>query len=334
MKLIKKWLLALVPALFLLSSCDQSTDNSYLIPNVSGKLNEVIVVVNKTLWDGQVGDSLHAVLTREIEGLPQSEPHFDISDVPPKTFSSLKSLKTFRNLVFVDISPKHKKSGIGIKYDRWAKQQIVLSLRASSKAQLIELLSNQADKIRQTIRDAEQKRIRKNYRKYSNSSIIERLKKDHNISLIVPKNYRLEQKYSNFMWLAHETPEISQGIFIYWYPYVAENQFTKDSLVARRSAFVEKYVPGPLKNSFMTTDTQSPILYKQTTLNEEFATELKGLWFTKGDFMGGPFVSYSKVDQKNGRIITVEGFVYAPRFPKRNYMMQVEEIIKTIEVEK
>ena len=328
-----KYLAVAIASLFILVSCDQSKDNSYLVPNISGKANEVIVVINKKVWDGQVGDSLHSVLTKDIPGLPQAEPYFDVSDVPPKTFANLESLKTFRNLVMVDISNKHTEAGIGIKHNKWAKQQVIVTLRAKDKAQMIELLNKQQDKIRQIIRDAETKRIWKNYNKYANLDLIDRLKKEQGIAITIPKNYRLEQKYSDFLWIAHETPEMSQGIFVYWYPYESENQFTKDSLIVRRSSFVSKYVPGPLEGSYMTTDTQSPIEYKQITLREEFATEMRGLWFTEGDFMGGPFVSVSKVDKEKGRIVTAEGFVYAPKFPKRNYMLQVEEIIKTLRID-
>ncbi len=330
MKYIKYLTIALLPVLFIFSSCDRSRDSSYLVPNISGKANEVIVVINKTKWDGQIGDSLHQVLTTDLPGLPQAEPYFDVSDVPPKTFSGLESLRTFRNLVFVDISKKHKEAGIGVKRGRWAKQQLILNLRAPSDAKMVELLSKQGGKIRDLIRDAEAQRIAKAYKKYANIDLIERLRKKYDLVLSVPKSYRLDQKYSDFLWIGHETPEMTQGILVYWYPYNSESQFSKDSLIKRRSAFVEKYVPGPLKNSFMTTDTKSPIDYRTITLREEFAAELRGLWYTEGDFMGGPFVSISKVDKKNNRIVTAEGFVYAPKYPKRNYVLQLEEIIKTL----
>ena len=45
------------------------------------------------------------------------------------------------------------------------------------------------------------------------------------------------------------------------------------------------------------------------------------------DFMGGPFVSHFFLDKERKNIIAVDGFVYAPKYPKRNYMRQVESIM-------
>jgi hypothetical protein len=57
--------------------------------------------------------------------------------------------------------------------------------------------------------------------------------------------------------------------------------------------------------------------------------ELRGLWELVNDFMGGPFVSRSYVDANRRRIVTVEGYVYAPRFEKRDYIRRVLGIINT-----
>ena len=46
--------------------------------------------------------------------------------------------------------------------------------------------------------------------------------------------------------------------------------------------------------------------------------------------MGGPFVSITKYDEKHGRIVTVDGYVYAGKKDKRNYMRQVEAIMSTL----
>ena len=45
--------------------------------------------------------------------------------------------------------------------------------------------------------------------------------------------------------------------------------------------------------------------------------------------MGGPFVSYARVDEPNKRVIVTEGFVYEPRKEKRNYIRRVEAALMT-----
>ena len=46
--------------------------------------------------------------------------------------------------------------------------------------------------------------------------------------------------------------------------------------------------------------------------------------------MGGPFVSYSTVDEINNRVIVAEAFVYAPNKPKGNYMRKLEASLLTL----
>ena len=43
--------------------------------------------------------------------------------------------------------------------------------------------------------------------------------------------------------------------------------------------------------------------------------------------MGGPFMSISFYDEPNKRIVTLDGFVYAPYFRKMEYLREVEAIL-------
>ena len=62
--------------------------------------------------------------------------------------------------------------------------------------------------------------------------------------------------------------------------------------------------------------------------------ETRGLWEVYNDFMGGPFVSHSFYSKDGRYIIVLDGFVYAPKFDKRQYLRQVEAIMYSFEWEK
>ena len=47
--------------------------------------------------------------------------------------------------------------------------------------------------------------------------------------------------------------------------------------------------------------------------------------------MGGPFVEHIMYAKEPGKLLVVEGFVYAPRYKKRNYIRQVESIVYSFE---
>ena len=46
--------------------------------------------------------------------------------------------------------------------------------------------------------------------------------------------------------------------------------------------------------------------------------------------MGGPFVSLTRIDEMNMQIITIEGFVFAPKYDKRNPLRQLEAMIYSL----
>lgn len=55
--------------------------------------------------------------------------------------------------------------------------------------------------------------------------------------------------------------------------------------------------------------------------------EMRGFWDVHGDFMGGPFVSYTTVDTATNRVFTLDCYIYSPKTPKRNYMRGVEHLL-------
>ena len=79
----------------------------------------------------------------------------------------------------------------------------------------------------------------------------------------------------------------------------------------------------------VTEDSFSPYL-QNSNIDGKKAFQTKGNWELKNDTMAGPFVNYAIIDEKNNRILVVEGFCYAPAAPQRDIMHELESIIKTI----
>ena len=62
--------------------------------------------------------------------------------------------------------------------------------------------------------------------------------------------------------------------------------------------------------------------------------ETRGTWEVKGDFMGGPFLNYLIEDKLNERVLLVEGFVFAPSKRKRDNIIEIEAIVKSLKFKK
>jgi hypothetical protein len=124
---------------------------------------------------------------------------------------------------------------------------------------------------------------------------------------------------------------VSQGLIIYTYPYVSDSTFDVANLVAKRNEFT-KNVQGTSEGTFMQSYIEFVPKEKEINLNGLYAKELRGLWHVKGDFMGGPFINYTFIDEKRNQVITVDGYVYCPRFDKREYLRELEAYILSIKL--
>ena len=91
-----------------------------------------------------------------------------------------------------------------------------------------------------------------------------------------------------------------------------------------------KQVPGPTSGSFMTTEMRYFPTYEEVDFKGAFASELRGLWRMENDYMGGPFFSLTVPDLARKRLVTVEGYAYAPFFDKRDYIREVEAMVKSL----
>jgi len=320
----------------LLSSCFEKGERSALLPNVTGKAGEVLLVIDDINNSGIVGSAIQKVLMAEHYGLPQPEPLFDIVPINELGFKDL--LKKYRNIMIINVKKEYDVSLIKFKKDLWAKPQNVVSLEAPSPSDMVKLIEENNGKIVRFYLAGEQKRMVDYNKSIQKREISHKLKESHYLNMIVPSGYMIKENRENFIWLEQNQNkgrvnkhQITQGILVYYYPYTDTAQLEYDYLIAKRDEILMENVPGPSKDSYMSTEKRVvPSFSISKALNDNYTVEIRGLWKTEGDFMGGPFVSVTTVDTARNRIVTAEGFVYAPQFDKRNFLRQVESVIKTL----
>ena len=111
-----------------------------------------------------------------------------------------------------------------------------------------------------------------------------------------------------------------------------ENEDIVNSITASRDTIGKKYIPGSKEGMYMITEAAYSPHIISTKLNNLSAYETRGKWEVKNDFMAGPFINYTIVDKANNRLLVFEGFTYAPNAKKRDYMFELEAIIKTLKI--
>ena len=323
-------ILVIITTSFLLFSC--SYNGPKILPNVSGASGEIIVVIDKTEWNTEVGNALRNTLAVEEPFLPQRESMFSLANVPEANFS--KIFQTHRNIVIVEISPSITEPTIGYQENIWAAPQTMVKISGANGAQVAKIIEENGSKLREMFLLAERSRVIENARKYGDSHSLRTTVLDmFGGAPYFPRGYSMKKasNNSNFIWISNEATYTNQGILIYTIPYIDENSLSLNYLMDQRDLVLKDNVPGPSQGSYMITNRTGPQGIKEVVFNNLNFVEVKGLWDVQNDFMGGPFVCLFLLNKENNTIIALDAFVHAPRYDKRDYLRQVESIIYSFE---
>ena len=140
-------------------------------------------------------------------------------------------------------------------------------------------------------------------------------------------------------WTCNNKGPMRKDVIIYSYPYTAQEQFSNDSIIAKRNEVSGKLITAQVEGSHMGTEYKHfpPVSRQVAALRDSvggfYAIETRGLWkIEEGEAMGGPFVSLTRLDQVNGRVVTAEAFLFAAGQKKRNAMRQLEAILYTLKM--
>ena len=317
-----------IAAVCLTTACK---NNDKVLLNVTGKAGEVCIVMERPVWEGELGVAVRSALAADYPYLPQQEPLFTIFNISERAFSSI--FQHHRNLFMVRISPEISDASMVIQRDVWAKTQIVVTLSGPNLAEVLSIFDAQKEKLVGAFEQAERNRVITNSKRHEEKSLRTLVTESFGGSPFFPTGYSLRKQSKDFIWISFETTYASQGVFIYSYPYVDANSFSKAVMLRERDAVLQREVPGERPNSYMTTYSntiEEPALRWVTYNNMDFA-ELRGLWDMKNDFMGGPFISHSYLDKQNNRVLVIEAYVYNPRSEKRNFLRSTESILYSFE---
>lgn len=333
---MQKYLL-LVFSVILLVSCKDKASNKEILLDSSGNINNVSVVLDNELWDGSVGDAIRSVLAAPIYGLPQDEPLFTISQIPPSVFTGFVTKN--RTILKIEVS---NNSDIQILDNVYAQPQKVVVISGKSRQDIIDLIIENAPKIVTTFKNEEiaarQRQMSKSPHKYKS------IEKKLGLTIQFPSAYRISKESDNFFWIRKDITTGTTNLMIFEVPYnaIKRNDSLVNQIVKIRDSIGKIYIKGRQDGeinssgekieSYMTTeDAYAPFLH-ETILDNKATIEVKGIWDLKADFMGGPFINYAIEDKINKRWVIVEGFAFAPSVEKRDYMLELEAIIKSIKI--
>ena len=322
-----KKMIAVLAAALALVACKNS--GKVLLPNVSGKAGEVIVVLDKTDWEGALGNEVRDLLADECPWLTPREPMYSLVNVVPSNFVDL--FKVHRNIVFFEMNPQAEE-GVILRNDVWASPQVVLQVNAHDAESAVSVLKENKEMILNSIEQAERNRVITNTLLYEERNIAPQVREIMGGSPHFPSGYKLKKKTSDFVWIADEKQYTMQGVLIYKYPAAGDaSDFTAENIIAHRNEALRNNVPGMFENTYMTTsDYITPTLTFMRYKGRDFV-QTRGYWEVYNDYMGGPFVSHAFYTPDSKEILVLDAFVYAPKYDKRQYLRQVESLLYSFE---
>jgi hypothetical protein len=349
---MKKIIYLALLGLSLFSCSEEKRENAILATGLPGDL---YVIIDSAQWKGPLGQLINNTFGRDMEVLNRSESLFKVRWIDPRKLNSV--LKGRRNLVFavtLDQNSLGANRVIGMfdqqsvekiktdssfflitKPNLFATGQEVMFLVGNNETDLIKKIEKNATRITDYFDRTEQERLTATIFKSGQlKGITEMVKKKMGVEILVPFAYQLVIEDEEFFWVRQINSKDDKDIFISRKKYTSREQFSKDSLIQYRNQICRKYLFGDPEKllSYLVTETNvsfKPVLTRDVTFNGKYAKEMRGLWRTNNVTMGGPFVSYALVDEKQGMLYYIEGFCYAPSRPQREIMRELETILHT-----
>ncbi|MCR5444942.1 MAG: DUF4837 family protein [Bacteroidales bacterium] len=325
-----KQIATILAAVLLLTSCHSRQNEAIVKKSSSGKTCEVLLAADKNVYYGETKALLDSILREEQPCLPQPEPRFDVVNIPVSSLHNTQMFQMHRNIILCDVAEGNPDK-VYISLDRWASPQVMVDIAASSDSALQSLLRRYEKSIKDHIYRAEHQRIINAFHNVRNVDLMNRVKEKFGFTMTFSDEFRWAEEDGDFAWIRKETKDFSLGILIHTMPYRNEEQFAAEKIDNRLDTLMRRHVPGPAEGSYMGTERRLEIEHRKVDYEgSAYCVETRGLWRVFGDFMGGPFVTYTVLSPDGTQLVEVTGYVYCPRFNKRDYLMQVEGICNSI----
>jgi hypothetical protein len=309
---------------FVFASCSEK--NQLILKSSTGRINSVLVVIDNTEWDTEIGTTIKDIIREPVIGLPQPEVQLRTSQINPPNFNSL--FENNRNLLFVGIS---NQNDFKVTHNKYASPQTIIAITGKDKAALIKTIQENADKLISVFKKSDiqvyQSKLSKNIWE---KDAFKQLK---NTTISIPKDYLKVEKLPDFLWLRkYISKDGTLNILAYSMPLPKGGTIDTSTILSLRDSIGKTHIPGQFKDTYMQTSKALAPSFKSVIIDGVHTTESRGLWEVKNDFMGGAFINYSFIDTKNKRVLCLDGFVYAPNQDKRDYIFELEAIFKTLKL--
>ena len=346
----------LLSVILVITACDDADlPRDAFLPEANGQHGEIFILMENNLWNGDIGKAVKENLSRRAEGpYLRAEPMFNFIQKTSDGFNHVNQMN--RNILkfMIDYDSTYAETAVIELENYYAKSQIFIVVKDSDPNRLIDFAKNKMDPIIDRFNEFELNQLIRTYKSESNKRVKELAENKFHISISVPKKAKIKFEADNFLLIKRDRSKnlmgnestgakggtfwVQQGFMIWTDPYFADsNQLTITNVLKNRDTILKYNVPGSSKDTYMGTEYSE--YYepegKVFSYKGHQAVEIRGLWKYKGEGFasgGGPFMQYSILNEANNEIVTVCGYVYGPKYDKREFIRELEAVLNTIEI--
>lgn len=334
-------------SLIFLSACDTANKPA------KGKEDEIYVVADSLEYE-----ELRLALESTFEKMiytPQPEKLFTLKRISP---NEIEKYKTRKNIIIVapmnsnSLTSQFIQSVIDtavrsqimsnqmsqvMKYNLWAKNQLVVVITAPNMQELEFNILKKSDDLLYAFQKISDERLYESLynSRFEQKKIEGKFLKEYGWVIYVQADFSLAMNKSedNFVWLRRApNSDMERWIFIHWLNDATPAYLNADSIRSIRNKITNKY--------YRTSDDQSYVVIgeeyftaDEVNFKGRYAILTQGLWELNTKGMGGPFINYTFFDEKTKRLYMIDGSIYAPKYYKRNLIQQVDVILQSFMTE-
>ena len=317
-----------VVALMLIMAASCTTKPQTASKTAIGMPYESFVICDNEVWESGIDSALYRTVGARVAGLPRPESYFYI--LGHKSHAEASSMeRKYGNLISINIDPIYTEPTLKVEDNVYARPQVVISVNAPTIESAKRFIEEHGAEIAGHFEIGERNRSLANSRRSSMPKLMEQFKKHTGIDMHIPAGFgRANSGDRSLLWFMRDYEKKAQYIFAFSQRYNGPEDFegaALERMLINKLAVVHSDKPG----SRLTISQNAPIYWSEIVANGRLWYELRGCWEVTFDQMGGPFVSFSTLDEERGIITTIVFALYAPEEQQRGLMGELEYLIYT-----
>lgn len=346
----RKWWLSFL----FLSACGHDVGRSDLLPDASGEHGHILIVADDDLWASPLKQTLTAQLEQTAQGpYLRPEPLFDYFRKSSEKLTHVNKMSRVIVKLLIDTDTTYATTTVVKKYNYYAKGQLFLVIKDHDADRLHQFLTYTFDTVIDAINDFELNTLVQAYTNRAHAAIREQSSKKFGLAISLPRESKLRVNEEDFMWIMYdrsrefagdqasgirrETYWIMEGMVLWSEKVTDLADFTPEYVLQARDTLLKRKIPGKVKGSYMTTEYDASFRPQSEVTHYQGrpCIVVRGLWKHAGHpgaFGGGPFVHYSLLDTTSLTVTNLCGYVYAPKYDKRELIRELEAMLQTIEL--